>query len=91
MANVTTPTVPGTPTVPAVSPAPKPRALQKFVRGADGKIKVMYVTEQGLPIPLQISKQVNLRSQQTTNLNITVKTLPLQLKQKLIQLMLVQE
>lgn len=51
MANVTTPTVPGTPTVPAVSPAPKPRALQKFVRGADGKIKVMYVTEQGLPIP----------------------------------------
>lgn len=44
----------GTPTTPstATTSAPlKPKAYPKYVRGNDGKLRITYVNEQGLPIP----------------------------------------
>lgn len=65
----TTPTVPGTPSTATSTQPAKPRAVQKFIRGADGKIRVMYVTEQGVPIPPQAIQagQYDIGTSDTSN------------------------
>jgi hypothetical protein len=47
----TTPTVPTTPSTAGASAPVKPKAFQKYIRGSDGKLRVVYVNEQGVQIP----------------------------------------